>query len=566
MSATIERPAVCTIGVDFGTESARAVVVDLSSGRELGECTSDYPSGVISDALPGSGVLLAADWALQDADDYLRCLTEAVTGALAASGTGASSIIGIAIDATACTIVPALADSTPLSRVADLRDQPHAWVKLWKHHAAQPQADRINNLAETVDDLDVTPYGGRVSSEWLLPKALQVFEEARNVFERTERFIEAQDWITWQLTGTESRSAQAAGFKANFRVEAGGYASASTLDALAPGFSALLDRLSTEFSPAGAQVGSLVPAWAEALGLPAGIAVATGSMDAQVTMVACDATAPGRMVLVMGTSVCNLLLSETGRPVAGVAGVVRDAIIPGTWAYEAGQAGIGDMFGWFVRNSVPASYVEQATSLGIDVFSHLESLATTIESGRNTVLALDWWSGNRSPLADSALSGAVIGYSLGTKPENVYRALLEAAAFGQRAIIDTFEAAGILVEDIVACGGLPHKSPLFMQLLADITGREIQVSQSAQAGALGAAIHAAVAAGPAAGGFASLDQAGHALGALRSHVYSPNPAATAAYESAYADYLGLVDYFGRQNVGVMHRLKGRVYDDAATSQ
>jgi L-ribulokinase len=565
MSATVENPTVYTIGVDFGTESARAVVVELTTGREVAESTSAYPSGVITESLPGSGIALAVDWALHDADDYLACLTEAVTRALAASGVPAASVIGIAIDATACTIVPTLADSTPLSRLAELRDNPHSWVKLWKHHAAQPQADRINALAAATDGLDLAPYGGRISSEWLLPKTLQVYEEAPHVFERTARFIEAQDWITWQLTGAESRSAQAAGFKANFRVEAGGYASAGALNSLSPGFSAVLDRLSTEFSAAGARVGSLVQAWADALGLPVGIAVATGSMDAQVAMVACDATAPGRMVLVMGTSVCNLLLAETGTPVKGVSGVVRDAIMPGTWAYEAGQAGVGDMFGWFVRNSMPASYTERATALGVDVFGYLESLARSIEPGRNPVLALDWWSGNRSPLADSALSGAVIGYSLGTKPENVYRALLEAAAFGQRAIIDTFEGAGIAVQDIVACGGLPQKSPLFMQLLADITGREIQVSHSAQAGALGAAIHAAVAAGPEAGGFASLGEAGHALGANRSHVYLPDPAATAAYQSPYADYQELVDYFGRQNVGVMHRLKRSASDGAATS-
>ncbi len=565
MSVTVKEPTAYTIGVDFGTESARAVVVDLTTGEERGESTSAYPSGVITESLPGTGAALEAGWALQDADDYLTCLIEAVTGALTASGVPGASVIGIAIDATSCTILPTLADSTPLSRLADLRTHPHAWVKLWKHHAAQPQADRINLVATATDGIDLAPYGGRVSSEWLLPKTLQVYDEAREVFERAERFIEAQDWITWQLTGVESRSAQAAGFKANFRVEAGGYPPALALDSLSPGFSAVLDRLSTDFSDAGARVGSLVETWSEALGLPAGIAVATGSMDAQVTMVACDATAPGRMVLVMGTSVCNLLHDSTGNPVEGVAGVVRDAIVPGTWTYDAGQAGVGDMFGWFVRNSVPAAYAERAAELGVDVFSHLERLASAIEPGRNPVLALDWWSGNRSPLADSSLSGAVIGYSLGTKPENVYRALLEAAAFGQRAIIDTFEAAGINVDDIVACGGLPQKSPLFMQLLANITGREIQISHSAQAGALGAAIHAAVAAGPGAGGFASLIEAGHALGANRSRIYSPHPAATAAYESPYADYLELVDYFGRQNVGVMHRLKSRASNGTAPS-
>jgi L-ribulokinase len=544
-----------TIGVDFGTESARALIVDVASGAELAEAVAPYPSGVIDVALPSTGAPLPPEWALQDAAEYLSCLMTSVRGAIAKSGIDPALVLGIAIDATACTIVPTLADSTPLSSLPEWRDEPHAWTKLWKHHAAQPQATRITAAAASSGDIDLAPYGGRLSSEWLLPKALQVFEEAPAVFERVDRFIEAQDWITWQLTGIEARSAQAAGFKANFRVEGDGYPPAFFLDELAPGFGSMLDRLSSDVHPAGSRVGSLLAGWATALGLPEGIAVATGSMDAQVAMVACGATRPGRMVLVMGTSVCDLLLSDTGVPVDGIAGFVRDAIVPGTWAYEAGQAGVGDMFGAFARNFVPEGYTRAAASAGLDIFGYLESLAAKIAPGANRVLALDWWSGNRSPLTDSDLSGVIVGLTLATRPEEIYRALLEAAAFGQRLIIDAFEASGVLVADIVACGGLPRRSPLLMQLLADVTGRVIQVSSSGQTAALGSAIHAAVAAGSANGGYGSLQEAGDRMSGLDSLTYQPRPEATAAYEDAYGDYVALLDFFGHANVGVMHRLK-----------
>ncbi|MDJ1114548.1 ribulokinase [Microbacterium dauci] len=557
------------IGVDFGTESARAVVVRLTDGVELAESVMPYPHGVIDAELPGTGpgtgARLGADWALQHPADWLQVLEHTVRDALAASGQRPETVVGIAVDVTACTIVPTTAAGHPLCLDPAFATEPHAWPKLWKHHASQPQANLINERASAAGEPFLADYGGFLSSEWLLPKALQTLQEAPAVFAATERLIEAQDWVTWQLTGIEARSAQAAGFKATFRAEADGYPTPSFLDSVHPGFGSVLGMLSSEVHLAGEKVGELQPEWAERLGLPAGIAVAIGNMDAQVAMVACGVTTPGRMVLVMGTSVCNLLLADDKHEVEGIAGVVRDAVIPGLWAYEAGQAGVGDLFGWFVRTQVPESYAIEAREAGISVFDHLERLAAAIPAGANPVVALDWWNGNRSVLTDAHLSGLFVGMTLATRPEHLYRALLEAVAFGQKVIIDAFEGAGVPVTELVACGGLPHRNALLMQILADVTGRSIGIAATTQSGALGAAIHAAVAAGSTAGGYDTLEEAAAALAGLGRTV-EPDPAATAAYSDAYGDYRRLHDFFGRAQADLMHGLRRRAHAATACGQ
>lgn len=551
-----------TVGVDFGSESARAVVVRVADGVPLAEAVADYPHGVIDERLPGSGRRLGAQWALQHPGDWVLSLEEVVREAIARSGVAPSSVIGIAVDATACTILPTTAEGEPLCLLPRFAADPHAWPKLWKHHASLPQALRLNERAAEAGAAFLADYGGQLSPEWLLPKTLQILQEAPDVFASAERVIEAQDWITWQLTGIEARSAQAAGFKANYRVEADGYPSAEFLDSVAPGFSAVLDKLTGTLHAAGERVGGLLPDWADRLGLLPGIAVATGSMDAQVAMVACGATIPGRMMLVMGTSVGNLVLAEKKHTFEGMTGVVRDAVIPGTWLHEAGQAGVGDMFGWFIRNQLPESYSVAAREAGLSPFEYLESLAAQIPAGANPVVTLDWWQGNRSVLADARLSGAVIGLTLATRPEHLYRALLEATAFGQRVIIEAFEHAGLTVTELVACGGLPHRSPLLMQILADVTGRDIDIVESVQSGAVGAAIHAAVAAGPEAGGWATLREAGEALCRI-GRVVTHDPDATAAYAATYEEYRTLHDLFGRERRDLMHGLRRRAFSSAS---
>ncbi|MGA7149718.1 MAG: ribulokinase [Microbacterium sp.] len=550
-----------TIGVDFGTQSARAVVVDVVTGRIAGEAVVDYPLGVIDDVFPVTGEALPDAWALHDADDYLFALERAVRTAVADALIDRSDVVGIAVDATSCTVVPVAADNTPLSRLADFRDRPHAWTKLWKHHAAQPQANRISELASRRPGCDLAAYDGSVSSEWMFPKALEIFENDSAVFDAAVGFLDAGDWITSTLVGTSVRSAQAAGFKANHRGEAAGYPAAPFLNELAPGFDAVLDRLAGELHAPGSRVGGLSGAWAEVLGLDEGIAVAAGSMDAQVAMIATNAMAPGRMVVMMGTSVCNLLNAEDFRPVAGVAGAVRSSVAPGMWTYEAGQAGVGDMFAAFARNHVPNHYFAEADAEGIDVLELLTRRAAQLRPGQGRVLALDWWSGNRSPYADAHLSGALIGLTLATTAPEIYRALLEAAAYGQRSIIDSFEDAGLEVTDIVACGGLTLRSPLLMQLLADITGRAIRVSPLLQTAAFGAALHAAV----AAGAFADVSDAAASLGDRAAMTYTPDPQSSAAYEASYQDYRRIQHFFGDEHPQLMHRLRHATSDAAETT-
>lgn len=543
-----------TLGVDFGTESVRAVLLDLGTGDEIGESVWTYPHGIISEALPDSGVALPADWALQHPSDWLDGMTFVVRAAL--THASADDVIGIGIDFTACTVLPTTQTAESLCLQPEWTARPHAWPKLWKHHAAQSAADSINEAAADSRDLDLADYGGRLSSEWLLPKSLQVLREDPEVFHVTERIIEAQDWVTWLLCGVEARSAQAAGFKAAFRAEGAGYPSAAFLDSVEPGFSSLLSKLSEDVHSPGARVGGLTIEWAERLGLPAGIAVATGNMDAQVSVVGCGTIDPGDMTIVMGTSACNLLVADANAEVEGMSGAVYDAVVPSLWCLEAGQASVGDLFGWFTRNAVPASYERAADAAGLDVHGYLSQQAARIPAGRNSVIALDWWNGNRSVLTDDNLSGVLLGMTLATRPEHVYRALLEAAAFGQRIILESFESSGVPVERIVTCGGLTHRSPLFMQILADVTGREILLSRSLQTSARGAAVHAAAAAGVAAGGFGSLAEAARELSSL-GRAYHPDLRAHRAYEAAYHDYRRLHDLLGRSNSDLMRGLRSR---------
>ncbi|MFT4233819.1 MAG: ribulokinase, partial [Microbacterium sp.] len=420
------------LGIDYGTESVRALAVDLSSGEEIAGAVFAYPHGVITRMLPGSRIELGADWALQHPSDWIDGLQVVVHGVLREGHIDPTEVVGLGIDATACTVLPTTGDGTPLCLLPDWAAEPHAWPKLWKHHAAQRQAEHLTGVAERSGEVDLRPYGGKLSSEWLFPKALQIFEERSGVFEAAERIIEAQDWLTWQLTGSQTRSAQVAGFKAQYRSEGAGYPSVRFLELASPGFSALLPKLEAELSEPGSRVGGLLPEWAVRLGLRPDMAVAVGNQDAQVCVAGSGAVDAGDMTLVIGTSACDLVLAEHESEVDGMSGRVRDGIIPGLWAFEAGQAGVGDMLAWFVQNAVPAAYENDARRAGLDVYRHLEALASEIAPGQNSVVALDWWNGNRSILGDDRLSGALVGMTLATRPEHVYRAMLESLAFGQR--------------------------------------------------------------------------------------------------------------------------------------
>jgi L-ribulokinase len=537
------------IGVDYGTLSGRAVVVRVSDGAELGSGVLDYPHAVMDTTLASTGAKLPPEWALQVPSDYVDVLKVAVPAALKDAGIDPSQVIGIGTDFTACTVLPVLADGTPLNELAEFGDRPHAYVKLWKHHAAQGQATRINEIAAERGESWLPRYGGFISSEWEFAKGLQLLEEDKEIYDRMDHWVEAADWIVWQLSGVYLRNACTAGYKGI--LQDGQYPSEDFLAALNPEFAKFaVDKVAHEIGQLGSSAGTLTAEAAAWTGLPEGIAVAVGNVDAHVTAPAARATQPGQMVAIMGTSTCHVMNSDILREVPGMCGVVDGGIVSGLYGYEAGQSGVGDIFAWYVNNQVPGRYFEDASKAGRSIHEHLTELGKDQPIGAHGLVALDWHGGNRSVLVDTELSGTVIGATLATRAEEVYRALFESTAYGTRKIVETFDAAGVPVTEFIAAGGL-IKNPVLMQIYSDVLRMPVSILTSAQGPALGSAMHAAV----AAGAFETIRDAADAMGKCDTAVYTPNPAAADAYDALYAEYNLLHDYFGRGANDVMHRLK-----------
>ena len=537
------------VGVDFGTLSGRAVVVRTRDGAELGSAVSEYRNAVIERALPETGERLPPSWALQDPDDYREVLRSAVPAAVAAAGVDPALIVGIGTDFTASTPMPVRRDGVPLCELPEYRGRPHAYPKLWKHHAAQTQADRVNAVAEARHEPWLSRYGGRISSEWQFAKALQVLEEDPELYAAMDRWIEGADWIVWQLCGEETRNACTAGYKGI--VQDGAYPSEAYLAALDERFAGFVaDKLEHPLAPLGGRAGGLTAEAAAWTGLPEGIAVSVGNVDAHVTAPAAQATEPGQMVAIMGTSTCHVMNHESFADVPGMCGAVLGGITPGLWGFEAGQSGVGDIFGWLVDHFVGARYHEEAAEHGLSLHEHLSRQAAEQAVGEHGLVALDWESGNRSVLVDHELSGLIVGLTLGTRPPDVYRALVEATAFGARTIIETLEAADVPVKEIVVAGGLV-KNRFVMQIYADVLRRPLHLIGSDQGPALGSAIHAAVAAGV----HPDIHAASAAMGSQQRDAYAPDPAAADAYDDLYADYKRLHDHFGRGGDDVMRRLR-----------
>jgi L-ribulokinase len=544
-----------TIGVDFGTLSGRAVLVRVSDGAEIANAVSEYSHAVIDDRLPESNVKLEPDWALQDPDDYIRVFAETIPVVLKESGVSADDVIGIGIDFTACTMLPAKADGTPLCRLPEWRANPHAWVKLWKHHAAQPEADLINQTAAEMGETWLPRYGGKISSEWFFPKALQILNEAPDVYDAADRLLEAADWVIWQLTGVETRNTCTAGYKAIWSKREG-FPRNAFFKALNPRFEHVVDeKMKRDLNPIGQKAGELTAEMAKLTGLKPGIAVAVANVDAHVSVPACTITEPGSMVSIMGTSVCDMLLDHNEAMVEGMCGFTEDGILAGFLGYEAGQSCVGDGFAWFVENCVPPQYFDEAKAKDQTIHQVLEAHAAQLKPGESGLLALDWWNGNRSILVDANVSALILGMTLATTAPEMYRAWIEATAFGKRVIIDSFKRAGVQVNEIVACGGLPEKNKLFMQIHADIVGLPIKVSASSQTPALGSAMFGALAAGSAAGGYDSIEDAAAKMAHLKDEVFTPNGANKPAYDALYAEYVRLHDYFGRDANSTIKKLR-----------
>jgi L-ribulokinase len=538
-----------TIGVDFGTLSGRAVLVDTRDGREVATAVFDYPHAVMDETMP-SGKRLPPEWALQHPQDYLDVFRHTIPAVLKQSGVKAEDVVGIGIDFTASSPMPVKKDGTPLAFLDALKDEPNAYVKLWKHHAAQAQADHINEVARQRNESWLNRYGGKYSSEWFFSKLLQILEEDPSLYKEIDCFIEAADWVIWQLTGQMSRNTCTAGYK--MLVQDGQYPSEDYFGALNPDFrNVIKEKVWGDFAPLGGRAGNLTEDMAKQLGLPAGIAIAVANVDAHVTAPAVKATESGVMVMIMGTSTCHIMSGDSLQEVDGMCGVVDGGIIDGLYGYEAGQSGVGDIFAWFVDNAVPPEYHEAAKAAGLNLHEYLEREAAKQKVGEHGLVALDWWNGNRSTLVDVDLSGLLVGATLATKAPDIYRALIESTAFGTREIIEAFEARGVAVKGLVAAGGLPDKNALLRQIYADVTGRSFKLAGSSQAPALGSAMHAAVAAGV----YPNISAAAEKMGKLKDEVVHPIAENQAVYNELYAEYKTLYDYFGRGANDVMKRLK-----------
>ena len=544
-----------TIGIDFGTESGRAVLVRVADGAEIATSVHPYSDGVIDEVLPGTDSPLPPDFALQNPADYIEVLGATIPAVLRESGVDPADVIGVGTDFTACTMMPIDQEGTPLCMKEEWRGSPYSWVKIWKHHAAQSEANRLNEIARERGEAWLTRYGGKISSEWLFPKIWETLNKAPEVYQATDRFIEAADWIVLQLTGQERRNSCTAGYKAIWSKQEG-YPDDDFFAALDPRLRHVVDeKLSRTIYPLGQRAGGLTQEMAALTGLLPGTAVSVGNVDAHVSVPVATVTEPGRMVIIMGTSNCHMVLGEAERRVEGMCGVVEDGIIPGYFGFEAGQSCVGDHFAWFVENCVPAEYQQEAQTRGLNLHQLLEERAARQRPGEHGLLALDWWNGNRSVLVDVDLTGLLMGATLATKPEDIYRALIEATAYGTRVIIESFEQNDVAVREIVACGGLPERNKLLMQIYADVTGREIKVARTALAGAVGSAMFAAVAAGAHEGGYDALFEAAKHMAGLQDVAYRPIPSRQEVYDQLFAEYLKLHNYFGRGANDVMKALK-----------
>ncbi len=534
-----------SLGIDFGTESGRALLLDLESGREMEVSEVGYASGAIDRVLPESGERLSPDWALQDPDDWVAVIESAVPEVIAAAGVGPEGVIGLGVDFTSCTVLPVTADGVPLCTLPEWRSRPHAWPKLWKHHAAQPVADRLNEVANARGEEFLSRYGGKLSSEWYFPKLIELWLEDREVYDAAYGFIEATDWIVWHLTGHERRNACTAGYKACWSEEEG-LPSGEYFEAAYPGFSNPAEKLGTSFHQLGSAAGTLRAEVASRTGLDPSTVVAVGNVDSFVSVPGAGIDQPGTYLMVVGTSICDLVIHPQEMRMPGITGVVRDGILPGSYGYEAGQTAVGDMLAWFV-DELARSDVDG----GEDAYLAFEREAAQFRPGETGLVALDWWNGNRTILADADLTGVIAGLTLQSSEVEIYRALTEAIAFGNRRIMENFEQHGLKLGEIVACGGIAEKSPMIMQLLADTSGRPVRVPASTQIPARGAALFGAV----AAGAFPDIETAVAATRPEIERSYEPDPQAGAIYDEVYGVYRELYEILGHSQAQLLHRLK-----------
>lgn len=542
------------IGLDYGTLSGRAVLVRCSDGTVKASSVKTYEHGVMDTHLPGSTVNLPSDFALEHPQDYLDVLEHTIPSLLKDSGIPKEYIIGMAIDFTSCTMLPVDADAVPLCMKAEWKDHPHAYVKLWKHHSAQKQADRISRFLNETGKASEPRFGQKISPELMIPKIMETLQCDRELYENTSEFVEAGDWLTRILTGSDQRSCSMAGYKAWWLPDKG-YPDETFYEKLHPDLKNVTRKMPGNICDVGKKIGELNITWAERLGLMPGTAVAASVIDSHAGAPGSGIYNKNQMMLVVGTSSVMAALSERPYTGQGICGAFKGGIVPGYYALESGLAAVGDMLAWFVDHCVTASYVNEAKQKGMDIHELLIQKASKYAPGESGLLALDWWNGNKTPYVDGELRGTILGLNLRTTPAEIYRALIESTAFGTRMIMEIFEAAGVEIKEIVASGGIANKNPLFMQIYADVLGKPIKLADSDQTAALGSAIYAALAAGKEKGGHDSYEEAVRSMSRQKEPGYQPCERHTKIYDRLYAEYCKLGKRLNDGEDSILHKLR-----------
>jgi len=540
------------LGLDFGTNSMRAIFVNLSTGRETIEIVENYPSGKDGVIVDPKNPHLAR----QNPSDYIYCLTAAgkkLSKMMKKKGIKPEQVIGIGVDTTGSTPIPVDENLVPLSMKREFRNNKNAMAWLWKDHTSSDEAEEITELARKIRPEYLAKIGGVYSSEWFFSKILHLARTDKKVFEASASFVELCDYIPAILTGCNSpqkvmRSICAAGHKAMYNEQWGGLPDSEFIEKLDPCFKNLRSKLYEKAYPAGTPAGYLSQYWAEKLGLLENTAVSVGAFDAHMGAVGAGIK-ENVLVKIMGTSTCDIMIFPKDKnlpDIPGLCGIVPDSVIPGYIGLEAGQSAVGDIFYWYLKTFLP----EQRQ----DVFNYYTRLARNVKPGSSGLIALDWHNGNRTILVDQKLTGLIAGFTLNTKPEEVYRALIEATGFGARVIIERLNEYGVKVDSIVTCGGLPEKNPLLMQIYADITGKELKIAASKQTCALGAAMFGAIAAGKGKSGFDNISQLREIMCKYKPVSYKPIEENQKIYNQLYQEYKKLHDAFG------LKTYQGNLYD------
>ena len=537
-----------SLGIDFGTNSVRAVILDLEKGIEIADAVSNYPSGMDGIILDEKNPHLARQNPLDYHISMEKVVKSAIKEAKKDKRFSPEKVIGIGVDTTGSTPLPVDEKLIPLAFYKEFKNNKNAMAYLWKDHTSADEAEEITEMARKERQYYLSKIGGVYSSEWFFSKLLHLARTDKKVFSAMASFVELCDYIPAILSGKRSpsevvRSICAAGHKAMYSEEWGGLPDEDFLCKIDASFKGIREKLYDKAYPAGNIAGYLSCDWAKRFGLLEGIPVSVGAFDAHMGAVGAGVR-PGILVKVIGTSTCDMTVAPMGdtlKDIPGICGIVPHSIIPGFTGIEAGQSAVGDIFNWFVKNFAPSNLK--------DPHRYYASLAEKMKPGETGLIALDWHNGNRNILVDQKLTGLILGFTLNTRPEEVYRALIEATGFGARVIIERMEEYGVEIKEIVSTGGIPDKSPLLMQIYADITGRTLKIAASSQTCAVGAAIFGAVAAGKGKGGFDRVEEAQKKVCRYKKVVYKPKKGNKEIYDGLYRIYKDLYDTFGTKDTG-----------------